>query len=308
MNSEPFRIWTVPRAFDVHDSGLEQVPAGESAPIVEEWSLGDLAIATLTAENVSVVALSDDIGNPTFVTFVKTGWISVQSGQERHRIEAPSMVMVDTEIAHSQCFLERSDAVLLRVPRYHLVARGFGSVRFGMVCADLLPVDNRVVSDFFSLLAQQAGKSSHEMRRLQSEHLLDVLLFAFGRLRNASSRYGSTEVLQHAKRYIVENLSNVNLNVRHIADASGVSVFQLQRVFNRDGCTVMRYVQQCRMRLAADLLTGVLARPDRISEIARICGFSNQAHFSKTFRRYFGIAPKDAKEHLVKTFVRPDTA
>jgi AraC-like DNA-binding protein len=62
------------------------------------------------------------------------------------------------------------------------------------------------------------------------------------------------------------------------------------------------------MRLAVELLTGPSDRPRSIKEIASICGFPNQAYFSKAFRRHFKVAPRDATESLLTTFYEPDTA
>jgi AraC-like DNA-binding protein len=293
---------------DIDDLQLTLLPKSSVIPTIGRWNLGELTLAALSAENLCVRARSTGAGTPTYVFFIKGGGVSIRSPLETVELDAPSIVMVDSERTHSLCFGAPCDVMLLLVPRPYLVARGLGAVRFGTVCTDLLPSDNQVVSDFLSMLAQQGGKCSHELRRLQGEHLLDTLLFVFSGLRNESSRSGGTEILLKAKRYIAANLADGELGVRHVAEASGVSISQLQRLFARENNSVMQYVQHCRMRLALELLTGPSDRPRSIREIAAICGFPNQAYFSKAFRRYFNVAPRNATESLLTTFYKPDTA
>ncbi|HEY4350613.1 MAG TPA: helix-turn-helix transcriptional regulator, partial [Paraburkholderia sp.] len=295
-------------AVDIDDLLLKPPSESSAVPAIGKWNLGELTIATLSADSLHVMAPSKGAGNPTYVLFIRSGGVSIRSQPQAFEIEAPSMVMIDSERTHSLCFRACCDVVLLLVPRHCLVAKGVRAVRSGTVCADFLPLDNQVASDFLSLLAHQRGESSRELRRLQGEHLLDIVLFVFFRLRNASSHSGSAQILLEAKRYIAANLGNGQLGVRLIADACGVTTSQLQRVFSRERCSVMQYVQHRRMRLALELLTGPSDRPRTIREIASICGFPNQAYFSKAFRRYFSVAPRDATESLLIAFYGADAA
>jgi transcriptional regulator GlxA family with amidase domain len=76
---------------------------------------------------------------------------------------------------------------------------------------------------------------------------------------------------------------------RELARLSGVSLRQLERLFARHlGTTIhRRYV---RMRLAkAKILLRQTTIP--IGEIALATGFSTPMHFSRSYRRHFGIAP-----------------
>src|SRR5688572_30485436 len=74
-----------------------------------------------------------------------------------------------------------------------------------------------------------------------------------------------------------------------LAAEAGVHPVHLARVFRREfRCTPGEYVRRIRIEWACDqLATGT--RP--LSEIAHVAGFSDQSHFSRTFKRHTGVTP-----------------
>ena len=69
---------------------------------------------------------------------------------------------------------------------------------------------------------------------------------------------------------------------------AGVSRAHLARTFKTVvGCSVGDYVRRRRLSRAAELL-----QTDRqLADVALSCGFYDQSHFCRTFRRHFGTAP-----------------
>lgn len=87
------------------------------------------------------------------------------------------------------------------------------------------------------------------------------------------------------------NLGNPELSVELIADSVGLSPRQVYRLFANEEMSLMRWVwvqrlEQCYRELIQD---GSAQRT--ISEIAYAWGFNDQAHFSRTFRKHFGVSP-----------------
>ena len=74
-----------------------------------------------------------------------------------------------------------------------------------------------------------------------------------------------------------------------IAEAAGVSARQLERLFARYlGTSPNRYYMSLRLEKARNLL----AQTDfSLMEISVLCGFKAPSHFSKTYRKAFGVAP-----------------
>ncbi|MEK7413764.1 MAG: AraC family transcriptional regulator [Planctomycetota bacterium] len=81
-----------------------------------------------------------------------------------------------------------------------------------------------------------------------------------------------------------------------MARAAGVSKVHLSRVFQAElGVAPVEAVRLLRLDRAASLLAGT---NHSVTEIARICGFPNPFHFSRTFRACYRISPRAARERV----------
>jgi AraC-like DNA-binding protein len=94
--------------------------------------------------------------------------------------------------------------------------------------------------------------------------------------------------LQEARDLLVEDLERTWL-LRDLARQVGLNENKLKHGFRQIfGNSVYAYLQDQRMLAAADML----ARGDEsVTSIALAVGYANPAHFSKIFRRYFGLSP-----------------
>ncbi len=75
-----------------------------------------------------------------------------------------------------------------------------------------------------------------------------------------------------------------------LAEDFGVSRKHLSVTFRElVGMPPKRYAQVCRFRTAASLLTAETA--PAWSDLALTCGYFDQAHFNREFRRFSGYSP-----------------
>ncbi|MDD2431688.1 MAG: AraC family transcriptional regulator [Firmicutes bacterium] len=96
------------------------------------------------------------------------------------------------------------------------------------------------------------------------------------------------DVVQKAIKYI-ETYYSSNITIRNICDAIYISPPHLQKVFLKCvGITPYQYIMDCRHRRAKEMLETTRLP---IEEIARQCGFVNNAHFSTTFKQKEGMSP-----------------
>ncbi len=99
----------------------------------------------------------------------------------------------------------------------------------------------------------------------------------------------SKRALKDAVDYIGDNLEK-DLTLAEIAGAAHMSPYHFSRLFKQSvGLTPHRYVIECRVQRAKELLGGSTLP---IAEIALLCGFANQSHLNKHFKRVFGVNPK----------------
>ena len=123
--------------------------------------------------------------------------------------------------------------------------------------------------------------------------------------RRADFGVRESPVLLRARGYVEANLLEPSLNPARISEALGVSRSTLYRLFEPLG-GVTGYVWERRLHLArAALLDPKRAR--RISEIAFQCGFSSEAHFSRSFRKAFNIRPSDLRSLQPSLGEEPDS-
>ncbi|MCR5456378.1 MAG: response regulator [Bacteroidales bacterium] len=98
-------------------------------------------------------------------------------------------------------------------------------------------------------------------------------------------------LMQKVQQIIKEKISHRDLNVELLADTIGISRVHLHRKIKEiTGLSARDYLKNIRMKQASLLLTD---RNLTISEIAYAVGYSNPAHFSASFKAFYGVSPTD---------------
>jgi AraC-like DNA-binding protein len=105
-------------------------------------------------------------------------------------------------------------------------------------------------------------------------------------------------LLMRAKVEIEKNLHE-NFSVEGLCYKLGISRASLYRLFEPLG-GVRAYVQECRLRRCAEAIMAPQRTNRHIYEIAYRWGFSNEAHFSRAFKRRFGVSPSQARHELLQ--------
>jgi AraC family transcriptional regulator len=101
-------------------------------------------------------------------------------------------------------------------------------------------------------------------------------------------RNGSPRWLRPALDFVQARFAE-GVRLHEIAREAGVHPLHLARVFRRElGCSIGEYVR----RLRVDFAGRCLASSEMpLADVAIAAGFSDQSHFSRTFRRYRGMTP-----------------
>jgi AraC-like DNA-binding protein len=97
-------------------------------------------------------------------------------------------------------------------------------------------------------------------------------------------------------RRVIDRLNDErdgNVSLAALAGLAGISRFQLLRSFVRQtGLTPHAYSRQRRLGLAKPLLRGKTP----LAMIAQDLGFADQSHFTRAFKRQFGVTPGQYRE------------
>lgn len=99
--------------------------------------------------------------------------------------------------------------------------------------------------------------------------------------------YKERAAVQKAGNYIHDHLDE-NITLTDIAEYVGLSPFYLLRIFhNEKGMPPHSYMESLRISKAKELLEKKVS----LSQVAVDLGFSDQSHFTNTFKRVMGITP-----------------
>jgi AraC-like DNA-binding protein len=98
------------------------------------------------------------------------------------------------------------------------------------------------------------------------------------------------------QRHIDLNLSDPSLTPASAADALGLSVRQLHRLFEPTGGSFARYVLRQRLLKCRDAVAGATGTGRSVVDIAFGWGFNSMATFYRAFANEFGAAPVAFRE------------
>ena len=97
---------------------------------------------------------------------------------------------------------------------------------------------------------------------------------------------------KEAKNYLDQNYMHA-VRLEELARSLGLDRRYLSRLFKRgNGVTMQQYLTQRRMEEAARLL----GQNYPVAAVGQMVGYEDAFHFSKAFRQYYGICPRDWKK------------
>ena len=144
-------------------------------------------------------------------------------------------------------------------------------VRFG--CAE-----DRVAMDS-SVMDRQLSGANPDMAQHNDEIVMQYL-----------AQMDHNDVVNRVRRYIIEDLASGLLSKQGVADKMHMSPRNLQLKLAAQDTTFQDTLDSTRMKLA----TGYIGQSHlAITEIAYLLGFSDASNFTRAFRRWFGVSPRE---------------
>jgi len=250
-------------------------------------SLGHRTLAGITlAESLyrSEVAIPPHEHTTAFFDFVVDGFCSeTVHWQARNRARSTLAFHPAGEVHHSRwhgrearCFHIEIAPTLLERARQH-------SVRFDSPAYFDVGKPNWIARRIYDEFRCPDDLSSLVIEALTLELLAEGARFASNTANSTPPRW-----LVRIGDLLRAEFSH-SLTLDQIAGSVGVHPSHLARVFRRvHGCTVGDYLRNLRIEFACDRLRTTDAS---LAEIALAAGFSDQSHFSKTFKRQTGMSP-----------------
>jgi len=187
-------------------------------------------------------------------------------------------------------------------------ARELTAEMFDCFCNSRIPPEDvySLVLHFLYVIAQSIpsmGRSSTKLNNITMDDLRSYrnireleLLFMSLIDHIASIMKGpnlTEDMVMRVKQYVDLNYGE-DLSLQMVADRFGVDRFQLSRLSKQEmNVNYWNYVNQIRMEKAAELL---LRTEEKNSVIASVTGFVDESHFSRTFKKYYDVSPKQYRQ------------
>ncbi|NIB43666.1 helix-turn-helix domain-containing protein [Pseudomaricurvus alkylphenolicus] len=127
-----------------------------------------------------------------------------------------------------------------------------------------------------------------------SEQLIDLLAMSMETSGEALPCADSASQDAHLHRiynFINRQLDNPDLNTALIAEHCGISTRYLHQLFKPTGHTVAGWIKERRLKQCYDALSDPRRSIRSIAELAYRWGFSDQAHFSRSFKARYDMPP-----------------
>lgn len=175
------------------------------------------------------------------------------------------------------------------VPKELLHERGF---RFHKMSACKLSArtgTGRIAHDFVHAAFDEAAKLSPNSAAGVADTLIDLLLLPLREADTIVDCSGPEAMYVRAQFFIREHLRDPDLCIDQISAELGCSKRYLHMLFSERGTTVSDYIWQARLQNCRQELE--MHAGKTITDVAFSWGFSSSSHFSRVFRKYFGVVP-----------------
>ena len=181
----------------------------------------------------------------------------------------------------------RHDVVI--VPKTLLEDRGIALQHIPTCKLSARTGTGRIAHDLVRATFNEAAEISLQSERHIADSMIDVLLLPLLQASSRGLQGRPAATYLRAQRFIREHLHDPDLRLDRICAELGCSKRYLHMLFSDRGATVSDYIwknrlHSCRQEIEADA-------SKKITDIAFSWGFSSSSHFSRMFRKYFGIAP-----------------
>ena len=211
--------------------------------------------------------------------------------QDGRRMEiAPGDVLAyDVSCPHTiiSPMLTRHDVVI--VPKELLRERGFHTERMSACKISSRSGTGRIAHEFVHAAFDEATKLSPNSAAGVAESLIDLLLLPLREADRMFDRVGPEAMYIRAQAFIREHLRDPDLCIDQISAALGCTKRYLHMLFSERGMTVSDYIWRARLQHCRQELETHAGKT--ITDVAFSWGFSSSSHFSRVFRKYFGIVP-----------------
>ena len=239
------------------------------------------------AHTVASAGLSE---HPYVKILFQTHGISYFEQDGRHIEIAPGDCLAyDVSCPHMIISPAHTRHEVVIVPKDLLQERGFRLAKMSACKLSARTGTGRIAHDFVHAAFDEAAKLSPYNAVGVADSLIDLLLLPLREADTMFDRGGAEATYVRAQFFIREHLRDPDLSIDRISAALGCTKRYLHMLFSDRGMTVSDYIWRTRLQNCRHELETQAGKT--ITDVAFSWGFSSSSHFSRVFRKYFGIVP-----------------
>lgn len=190
---------------------------------------------------------------------------------------------------------------VLKIPA-HLLRRRIGTPdRLCAVRFDARTGAGALFADYLAATVRHADSLEGISAGTVGTQLLDLLGIVLEGAKDPGDSQETSVQAAHLRRieqYIRLHLSDPDLRPATIAQACGVSVRYLHKLFRATNRTVADSIRELRLDGCHEAICNAHASVP-LSNLAYAWGFSDQSHFCRSFKSHFGVSPGEARRRAI---------
>jgi AraC-like DNA-binding protein len=273
--------------------------AGQFKGSIQTALIGPVAVSDIRAAPLVVSRSAKHISRQSLDFFtmgmlLEGSGVITQRGREA-RFGPGDLILSDGSEPYRIRLDQPFRQLVLTLDRRRLEARLPQAARRTAVAVDGQTGPGRVAGAYLRALLEQVPNLGIAEDAL-GECTLDLVALAFGGEPMAAGPASDGDerlLLGRIKAFIEAHLGNPELSPDFIATRHGISRRYLYGLFESVGHSVSEYFWMRRLQRCREALTDPNGLGRNISEIAFEWGFNDASHFSRVFRRAYGMSPRD---------------
>lgn len=268
---------------------------------MDRWSLGTVGLSRIHCDGLIYRRHKRHFLNETesslLISIPEDAEVQFIQNQRRTTCRPGGFVVERSDAPYEYWHGRRNRQWVLKVPSASVRARVGASERLGGLSFD---ATKGVASYFLSSLrntVQHIDSIDAAAREAAGTHLLELLCLTIRddqRILGSNTSSVRAAHLARAEQFIRNNLKDPELSPGLVADACGISLRYLQRLFSETDQSINGYIRERRLNRCDEELRATLS--DRtVAEIAYRWGFADQSQFSKHYKSRFGRTPTETR-------------
>jgi AraC-like DNA-binding protein len=264
-------------------------------------AFGEVAITSVVSSGEEAVRKAGHIAaheKPSYVlAFVQKGAVAIEQAGRQCTAGPGSFVLFDLQRPYRYTHPDWSEVFSVKVPGAALRSRVANlEQRLIRLCAADRGI-GRVLKDSLESLARESSAISDLVSASLANRIVDLVAVGVD-AENDDLPLGESvtrsAIFRRALSYMDLHLGDMELDPARIAQATGISVRYLHRIFKEHTHSVGDMLRQRRLARSYEALVASPVAP--IKDIAYRYGFRSHAHFCASFRREFDMSPSDVRQ------------